>query len=72
MGERLSETDRRSLATLVATGRDWRLSPACFRPNALCLEQAERGLIDIATKDGRYLLRLTELGRELMSCRGEA
>lgn len=72
MCARLTELDRRTLATLVATGRDWRLSPPCFRPNALCLEQAERGLIDLATKDGRYFLRLTEVGLTLMTCQGEA
>jgi hypothetical protein len=67
---RLSELDRRSLAML--TDGDWHLAPRCFRPNALCLGQQERGLLQLTRHQGRYLIRITPLGAALMACRGEA
>jgi hypothetical protein len=66
----LTELDRRSLAMLV--DGDWHLAPPCFRPNPLCFGQQARGLLQLTTHQGRWLIRITPLGAALMACRGEA
>lgn len=66
---RLTEQDRRAIGHLST---DWRAAPPCFTPNALCREQETRGLLEIRRQGDRYHLRLTELGAELIACKGEA
>lgn len=63
--------DCMSLAFLAVLPRgEWRVTPVCFTPNPLCLDQIKRGLLEIESAgETRSRLRLTDKGRALFASR---
>jgi hypothetical protein len=64
----VTEIDRRALAHLLKTPPgEWAPTPPCFTPNALCRDQAARGLVEVIEDRSGVRLRLTEFGRAALS-----
>lgn len=65
--------DRQALGFLLAYPRGhWKLAPSCFTPNALCIDQQERGLVELLTTIGnRYIMRLTDAAYDALTAERE-